>query len=74
MDKQIKETEIAIRKVDIFITKAVAWEFKNSWLVLEYLDKRLEILQNTKTKLYKLTKKHFTKWEYPQNDLISNLN
>jgi hypothetical protein len=24
MDKQIKETEIAIRKVDIFITKAVA--------------------------------------------------
>ena len=71
MDKQINKIDDSLNKVLKGIKKSINWDFKNNWLILEYLTKRQKSLEKTKRKLIKFNKQNLISWEIPENNFIS---
>lgn len=59
MQKQIKKTNKQLKIVEKWFENCLKWKYKNNWLILEYLNKREEILYKRKRKLIKLNKNVF---------------
>lgn len=59
MEKQLQKIETKIQKVSEWIERTIKWNFQNGELILDFLDRKMRILEKSKAKLIKLNKTSF---------------
>ena len=63
MEKQIQKIEQSIKKVETGIIECFDWKYKNSELIIWFLNKREKVLQKTRKKLIAINMENLINWQ-----------